>query len=194
MKRHKVDDDKYLLEYMKYDMNYSELLKRSIKIPDFNIWIKGPSKVGKNLTIKGIGKSLQLRKKLNPEYKIYKYFKAYVLSDFIKIPGYISSNTDKLFFNPSIYIFKSHFSLNEAVDKEIIYNNANSDMIKAQCDNIKKNIFYEVSFSIEGDKKPNLIDIIHNSKYIVNGIISSYIHFLITEGYDNYVSILRLRI
>ncbi|QRI42999.1 hypothetical protein ChPV281 [Cheloniid poxvirus 1] len=193
-KRHKIDDDKYLVEYMKYNMNYSELLKRSIKIPDFNIWIKGPSKVGKNLTIKGISKLLQLKKKSNPEYKIYKYFKAYVLSDFIEIPGYISSNTGKLFFNPSIYIFKSHFSLNEAINNEITYNNVNIDMIKAQCENIKSNtMFYEVAFSIEEGKKPSIIDNVRNSKYIVNIIVSSYIQFLITQGYGNYVNVLRFR-
>ncbi|ARF02815.1 SWPV1-255 [Shearwaterpox virus] len=191
MKRRKSNDDKYLLEYMKYNMNYSELLKRSIKIPDFTIWIRGPSKIGKNLTIKGICKSLQLKRRENPEYKHYRYFKSYVLSDFVKIPKYMSSNTEKLFFNPCIYIFKSHFSLTEAVTKEIINNNIPVDIIKAQCRNIKKNIFYEISFSIEGNKKPTFIDMLHNSKYIVDGIVSSYIHFLITEGYDNYVSMLR---
>ncbi|ARE67518.1 SWPV2-ORF267 [Shearwaterpox virus] len=193
-KKHKADDDNYILEYRKYNMNYSELLKRSIKIPDFTIWIKGPSKVGKNLTIRGICKSLQLKRKTNMEYKYYRYFKSYILSDFIKIPVSIMSNTEKEFFNPCIYIFKSHFSLNEAIANEIIHSNVSSNIIMSHCENIKNStMFYEVAFSIEEGKKPSIIDNVRNSKYIVNIIVSSYIQFLITQGYGNYVNVLRFR-
>ncbi|UOX38560.1 adenylate kinase [Finch poxvirus] len=193
-KKNKTDDDKYMLEYRKYNMNYSELLKRSIKMPDFTIWIKGPSNVGKNLTIKGVSKSLQLKVTPNMEYKYYRHFKSYILSDFIKIPECIMLNTEKKFFSPCIYIFKSRFSLNEAISNEIIHSDISSDVIAAQCENIKNSsMFYEVSYSIEGDKKPSLIDNIRNSKYIVNLIVLSYVRFLITQGYENYVNMLHVR-
>nr|WCB87100.1 CPPV289 hypothetical protein [Cooks petrelpox virus] len=179
-----------LVDFIKYDMTYSELIKRSIKSPDFVIWINGPKKIGKEFTIRNIVNTLRFER-TKCVYK-YKYFTAYLLYDFIKIPETTRSD-GKIFFNPNIYIFKSSMNINNALQKELLYNNCNStELTTREYKDIERRINYEIIFSIEGNKKPTFIDILRNSRQIVKQILVAYRHFLISKGYYSYIRLLKL--
>ncbi|ALA62526.1 hypothetical protein [Turkeypox virus] len=174
----------------KYRMSYSELLKRSIISPDFAIWIMGPKHVGKESTISGIAKALNLKRKRCLSYADYTCFKAWVLSDFIPIPAGSREMPNKLFFKPRIYIFKSDTNIYSAMNKEILNNELPTDRIITEYEDIEKRLSYEIAFSVLGNTTPTIIDIFFNTKYIVNEIVAGYMDFLESKGYNNYLKVL----